>query len=162
MCEKGSEQDIEPAGFALMLPSASAPLWRSIAVLVGRIIFAAVFAMAAGFKFAGMRDTAGYIASAGFPFPLFLAWVAAIFEVLLVIGFLTGALFAEVSLLAAAYVIFLAFAFHGPSHWGADGIGQLEFGAFVSHFPFAAGLLFAAAHGPGGWALRRTFIGRPR
>ena len=43
--------------------------------------------MAAAFKFAGMNETAGYIASAGFPFSLFLAWVAAIFEIVLVIGF---------------------------------------------------------------------------
>ncbi|HKW81660.1 MAG TPA: DoxX family protein, partial [Casimicrobiaceae bacterium] len=40
----------------------------------------------------------------------------------------------------------LAFAFHGPSHW-TDEKG-LEFGAFVSHFPFAAAMLLAAAHGP--------------
>jgi uncharacterized membrane protein YphA (DoxX/SURF4 family) len=57
-------------------------------------------------------------------------------------------------------VLFLGFAFHGPSHWGADQIGQMEFGAFVSHFPFAAGLLFAAAYGPGKWALRTGWIGR--
>jgi uncharacterized membrane protein YphA (DoxX/SURF4 family) len=137
------------------------PTWKTIAVLVGRLIFAAVFAMAAGFKFAGMSDTAGYIASAGFPFPLFLAWVAAIFEVLLIIGFLTGAFFTEVALLAAAYVLFLAFAFHGPSHWtNPDGTqNQAEFGFFVDHFTFIAGLLFAAAHGPGRWAMRRGIIG---
>lgn len=132
--------------------------WRSAAALIGRIVFAAVFAMAAGFKFAGTGDTAGYIASAGFPFPLFLAWCAAIFETLLVIGFLTGAFFSEAALLAAVYVVFLGFAFHGPSHWGEDQIGQMEFGNFVSHFPFAAGLLFAAAYGPGRWAVRRGII----
>jgi uncharacterized membrane protein YphA (DoxX/SURF4 family) len=119
---------------------------KTIAILVARLIFAAVFAMAAGFKFAGMQMTADYIAAAGFPFPLFLAWAAAIFEVLLVLGFLTGAFFSEVSLLAAVYVIFLAFAFHGPLHWQGN---QAEFGFFVDHFTFLAGLLFAAVHGPG-------------
>ena len=119
---------------------------RTVAILVARLIFAAVFAMAAGFKFAGMQMTAGYIAAAGFPFPLFLAWVAAVFEVLLVLGFLTGAFFREAALLAGVYVIFLAFAFHGPSHWQGN---QAEFGFFVDHFTFLAGLLFAAAHGPG-------------
>jgi uncharacterized membrane protein YphA (DoxX/SURF4 family) len=119
---------------------------KTIAILVARLIFAAVFAMAAAFKFAGMQMTADYIAAAGFPFPLFLAWVAAIFEVLLVLGFLTGAFFSEVSLLAGAYVIFLAFAFHGPSHWQGN---QAEFGFFVDHFTFLAGLLYAAVHGPG-------------
>lgn len=137
----------------------SDPAWAAIAVLIGRIIFAAMFLMGAGFKFAGMGMTAGYIASAGFPFSLFLAWCAAIFETLLVIAFLSGAFFSEAALLAAVYVVFLAAAFHGPSHWGADQVGQLEFGGFMSHFPFAAGLLFAAAHGPGPWAIRTTLIG---
>jgi putative oxidoreductase len=132
--------------------------WRSAAVLVGRLIFAAIFAMAAGFKFAGMAGTADYIAAAGFPLPLPLAWLAAIFETLLVIGFLAGAYFSEAALLAAAYVLFLAFAFHGPSHWQGN---QAEFGFFVDHFTFIAGLLFAAAHGPGQrLAIRRSLIGK--
>ena len=119
---------------------------RTIAVLVARLIFAGVFAMAAAFKFAGMPETAGYIASAGVPFPLLLAWLAAIFEVALVLAFLTGAFFSEAALLAGVYVIFLAFAFHGPSHWQGN---QAEFGFFVDHFTFLAGLLYAAVHGPG-------------
>ena len=57
-----------------------------------------------------------------------------------------GAFFSLGALLAAAYVLFLAFAFHGPAHWAAN---QAEFGFFVDHFTFIAGLLFAAAHGPG-------------
>lgn len=119
---------------------------RTVAILVARLIFAAVFAMAAAFKFAGMQMTADYIAAAGFPFPPFLAWAAAILEVLLALAFLTGAYFSEAALLAGAYVIFLAFAFHGPSHWQGN---QAEFGFFVDHFTFLAGLLFAAVHGPG-------------
>ena len=87
---------------------------RTVAILVARLIFAGVFAMAAAFKFMGMSDTAGYIAAAGFPFPLLLAWLAAIFEVALVLAFLTGTFFSEAALLAGIYVIFLAFAFHGP------------------------------------------------
>jgi uncharacterized membrane protein YphA (DoxX/SURF4 family) len=134
------------------------PMGKTIAIVVARLIFAAVFAMAAAFKFAGMQETAGYIAAAGFPFPLFLAWVAAIFEVLLVLGFLTGAYFSEAALLAGVYVIFLAFAFHGPSHWQGN---QAEFGFFVDHFTFIAGLLFAAVHGPGNvLALRRSAFAR--
>jgi uncharacterized membrane protein YphA (DoxX/SURF4 family) len=119
---------------------------KSITVIIARLIFAALFAMAAAFKFAGMQATADYIAAAGFPFPLFLAWIAALFEVALVACFLSGAFFREASLLAAAYVIFLGFAFHGPSHWQGN---QAEFGFFVDHFTFLAGLLFAAVYGPG-------------
>src|SRR5664279_117005 len=129
-----------------MSNNASAPLWQSAAILVGRLIFAGLFAMAATFKFLGMDGTATYIAAAGFPFSLFLAWVAAVFETMLTICFLTGAFFSEASLLAAAYVVFLAFAFHGPSHWAGN---QSEFGFFIDHFTFLAGLLFAAVKGPG-------------
>ena len=132
-------------------------MWQTTALLVARLIFAAVFAMATIFKFAGMADTASYIAAAGFPFPLFLAWVAAIFEVALVICFLTGAYFTEGALLAAVYVVFLGFAFHGPSHWQGN---QAEFGFFVNHFTFLAGLLLAAVHGPGEVAVHRSLIGR--
>jgi putative oxidoreductase len=126
-------------------------------VIAGRVIFAAMFAMACVFKFIGLQDTAGYIAAAGFPAALALAALAAVFELALVIAFLTGAFFTEAALAATVYVVFLAFAFHGPSHW----TDQTEFGAFISHFPFAAGLLFAAAHGPGDLLVfwRKSFLG---
>ena len=120
--------------------------WATAAVLVGRLIFAAVFLMALSFKLMDIDGTATYIESAGFPVPKLLAWLAALFELALTVCLLTGAFFAEAALLAAAYVVFLAFAFHGPSHWSGN---QTEFGFFVDHFTFMAGLLFAAAHGPG-------------
>ncbi len=120
--------------------------WTMASVLIGRLIFAGVFLMAVSFKFMGMQSTANFIAAAGFPMPLVLAWCAAILETALVIAFLSGAYFREACLAAAAYVIFLGIAFHGPSHWAKS---QDEFGFFVDHFTFLAGLLFAAAHGPG-------------
>ncbi|MGV2098670.1 DoxX family protein [Rhizobium sp. 21-4511-3d] len=119
---------------------------KTTAILAARLIFGAMFLMATSFKFMDMGATAGYIAAAGFPFPLFLAWVAAVFEVGLAMAFLTGAFFSEAALLAGVYVIFLAFAFHGPNRWEGN---QAEFGFFVDHFTFLAGLLFAFAHGPG-------------
>lgn len=118
----------------------------TVAILVARLIFGGLFVMATTFKFIDMPMTANYIAGAGFPFPLFLAWCAAIFEIGLALAFLTGAFFSEAALLAGVYVIFLAFAFHGPSHWEGN---EAEFGFFVDHFTFLAGLLFAAVHGPG-------------
>lgn len=129
-----------------MRPAAPVPMWQVFATLVGRIIFAGLFAMAATFKFADMNGTAGYIAGAGFPVPLLLAWVAALFETVLALCLLTGAFFTEATLLSAVYVLFLAFAFHGPARWEGN---QTEFGFFVDHFTFIAGLLFAAVHGPG-------------
>ena len=128
---------------------------KTLAILVARLIFAGVFAMAAAFKFAlvGMDATAAEIAKAGFPIPVLLAWVAAFFEVALAIGFLTGLFFTEVAIVAAAYVLFLAFSFHGPEKFAAN---PMEFGFFVDHFTFVAGLLFAAVHGPGNMLVLRT------
>lgn len=132
--------------------------WAAVAVLAGRLIFAAVFIMAVSFKLMDINATAGYIASAGFPLSKLLAWLAALFELALIASFLTGAYFSEAALLAAVYVLFLAFAFHGPSHWAGN---QTEFGFFVDHFTFVAGLLFAAAHGPGRvLAMTRGWIAR--
>jgi putative oxidoreductase len=130
---------------------------KTIAVLIARLIFAAVFTMALSFKFFDMPATAAYIAAAGFPFPLFLAWIAAFFELGLAIAFLTGLFFAPAALLAGIYVIFLAIAFHGPGRWSGN---QAEFGFFIDHFTFLAGLLFAAAHGPGNALVVK--IGRER
>ncbi|NZD64273.1 DoxX family protein [Rhizobium sp. WYCCWR 11290] len=128
---------------------------RAIAIIVARIIFSFVFFMAAGFKFADIGATAGYITAAGFPMATFLTWIAAFFEIALALAFISGAFFTEASLLAGIYVIFLAFAFHGPSHWQQN---QAEFGFFVDHFTFLAGLLFAAVHGPERWALKQTLL----
>ena len=121
--------------------------WKVAALLLARVTMAAMFALGCVFKFTGMAMTAQYIGAAGFPLPLLLAWAAALFELALVLALLSGAYFREACLLAAAYVVFLGFSFHGPSHW-TDAEG-LNFGAFVSHFPFAAGLLFGAVSGPG-------------
>lgn len=142
-----------------MNASTRSPAWHAIAIIVARLIFAGLFAMAAFFKFTDMDGTAAYIAGAGFPFPLLLAWLAAFFETALLVCLLTGAYFSEAALLAAAYVLFLAFAFHGPSHWKPD--DQTEMGFFIDHFTFIAGLLFAAVHGPGSvLASRRSIIVR--
>ena len=119
---------------------------KTFAVLIARLIFGGVFAMAAVFKFLGIGATAAYIAAAGFPLSLPLAWIAALFESALALALWTGAFFSEAALLAALYVLFLAFAFHGPSHWSAS---RAEFGFFVDHFTFIAGLFFAMVHGPG-------------
>lgn len=136
-----------------MTSAAAVSRAAGIGALIARVIFAGVFAMAAVFKYANPGGTAGFIAAAGFPFALFLAWVAAAFETVLVICFLTGAWFSEAAIAASAYVLFLGFAFHGPAHWAGN---QAEFGFFIDHFTFIAGLLFAACYGPGNLlALRR-------
>ena len=121
--------------------------WKTVALLLARLTIAAMFSLGMVFKFFDINATAGYIAAAGFPLSTLLAWLAALFELGLVLAFLTGTWFREACLLGAIYLVFLAFAFHGSSHWTDP--ERLNFGAFISHFPFAAGLLFGAVHGPG-------------
>jgi uncharacterized membrane protein YphA (DoxX/SURF4 family) len=128
---------------------------KTAAILVARLIFAFVFGMGAAFKFAlmGIDATAAEIAGAGFPVPHLLAWVAAFFEAALAFGFLTGLFFREVAIVSIAYVLFLAFSFHGPEKFASN---PMEFGFFIDHFTFIAGLLFAAVHGPGDTLVLRT------
>lgn len=137
---------------------------KTTAILISRLIFGGAFLMAAGFKFADMGGTAGYIASINFPAPLFFGWVAAFFEVGLALALFTGAFFSGAASLAVAYVLFLALAFHGPARWEEN---PMEFGFFVDHFTFIAGLLLAAVHGPGeklalGWRVRWNPLGLQR
>jgi uncharacterized membrane protein YphA (DoxX/SURF4 family) len=139
-----------------MNDSAVRPAWVTAAILIGRLVFAALFVMAVSFKLVDINGTAGQIAAAGFPLATLLTWLAIVFELALIACFLTGAYFREAALLAMVYVIFLAFGFHGPSHWAAN---QDELGFFIDHFTFGAGLLFAAACGPGRvLALNRSVI----
>ena len=127
------------------LPTASSR-WRDIAILVARLVYVLVFAMALAFKLMDIRATAGFISAAGFPAPLALAWLAALFEAALLLCLATGMYYRPAALAAGVYIVFLAFAFHGPSKWTGN---QVEFGFFVDHFTFLAGLLYAAVHGPG-------------
>src|SRR5919204_1610232 len=102
---------------------------KTAAILIARLIFAFAFAQAAAFKFVfmGMDATAAEIAGAGFPIPHLLAWIAAFFEAALSIAFLTGLFFREAAIVSVAYVLFLAFSFHGPEHWS----NPMEYGFFT-------------------------------
>jgi putative oxidoreductase len=120
--------------------------WKSQGVVIARILMGGAFLMAAYTKFTDMGQTAMYITSAGFPAPLALAWIAAIFETVCGLALVFGAYFRQAALLLGVYTVFLAFAFHGPSHWNGN---PNELGSFVDHFTMLAGLLFMAAYGPG-------------
>jgi uncharacterized membrane protein YphA (DoxX/SURF4 family) len=138
--------------------TSTSPLWTRTAIIAGRVIFAGVFAMSTTMKFMDIGATAGYIAAVGFPAATLLAWLAAFFELGLALALLSGAFFREAAIAAAAYVLFLGLTFHGPAHWAGN---PMEFGFFVDHFTFIAGLLFAAVHGPGDvLALNLRLLGR--
>lgn len=127
--------------------------WRTHALLIARIIMGGIFLMAAGMKFMDIEGQAQYVAMLhSWPYPVALVWIAAFFELALGLCLVTGAYFSQAALVAGVYIIFLAFAFHGPAMWIGS---QAEFGFFVDHFTMLAGLLFMAAHGAGDtWKLK--------
>lgn len=132
--------------------------WTSHALLIARIFMGGLFLFSAYTKFTGIDAVAGYIASVGLPAPLALAWLAAFFEAGFGLALVAGVYFTESALLLAAFVVFLAVVFHGPSRWGAD---PGEFGSFVNHLALIAGLLYMTAHGPGNtWTLKGAEWGR--
>jgi len=53
--------------------------WRNV---VTRVLVAALFIYAGYGKLTGIEGTAGYIASAGLPYPVFLAWAVGLLEVI--------------------------------------------------------------------------------
>jgi len=74
-----------------------APAWT---ILVARWIFVLIFAMALAFKLADIHATAAYIGAVGFPVPLLLAWLAALFEALVVLCLATGVMFRQAAIAA--------------------------------------------------------------
>ena len=59
--------------------------WANAAILLARLILALVFLMAFAFKVMDINSTASFIASAGFPFAMMLAFLAAILELAIVL-----------------------------------------------------------------------------
>ena len=120
--------------------------WTTTAILAGRLIFAATFIMAGKLQADGYRRNGGADCFGGFPLAQASGSAGGATRTDTDPGLSDRRLFSEIALAAAAYVLFLAFAFDGSSHWATN---QAEFGFFVDHFTFIAGLLFAAAHCPG-------------
>jgi putative oxidoreductase len=88
---------------------------NSFALLLGRILLAAVFIPAGATKLMGIDATVGMIAGAGFPAPVALAYAAAIFEVVAGLMILVGFQTKLAAYALAAFCLFTAFMFHnGP------------------------------------------------
>ena len=127
-------------------------IWDTHALLVARILMGGMFLLSGIQKFQGIDGVAGYIASAGLPAPLALAWIVAVFEVLAGAAIILGKYFREAAILLAVFVVIVSFPFHGPGLWETD-ITQQIF--FTKNTAILAGLLFMAAHGPGRtWRLK--------
>lgn len=127
--------------------------WTTHALLIARILMGALFVLSGIQKISTIDGVAGFIAGAGLPAPLLLAWVAAIIELVAGALIIVGKYFKEAALTLAAFVFIVSFPFHGPDTWAQDAMQQTN---FLKNMALVAGLLYMAAHGAGAtWALEK-------
>ncbi len=128
------------------------PIWTTHALLVGRVLMAALFILAGVGKFQAIDQTAGYIASMGIPMAILFAWLAATLEVAAGLALIVGKYFKEAAIALAVFTFIISFIFHSPSGWSEDTMQRMM---FMKNMAIVGGLLFMAAHGAGNtWKIK--------
>jgi uncharacterized membrane protein YphA (DoxX/SURF4 family) len=118
--------------------------WNTHALLLARIGLGGLFFIAGVNKLNGGIDgVAGMIGGAGFPAPVAIAWLVAIFEVVAGAAIILGKYVKEAAILLAVFTFIITLIFHSPMDWAANSM------AFLKNMAIMGGLLFAAAHGTG-------------
>jgi putative oxidoreductase len=120
---------------------------NSLALLIARVLIAAIFILAGVGKFFDIAGTAGYIGSVGLPAGTLLAWVAAIFETAVGLAILAGFQTKLTAWATAAFCLFTAVVFHNNF---AD---QIQMIMFLKNVAIAGGLLALSVAGPGSMSL---------
>lgn len=119
------------------------------AMLIARLLLAALFILAGIGKIGGAEGMTAYIASVGLPFPEVLYYTTVALEIggglLLAVGF--KARYAAIAL--GLFSIATAMLFHN------DFAQQTEMTAFLKNFAIAGGMFMVAAFGPGRISLDR-------
>ncbi|MCP1198516.1 DoxX family protein [Notoacmeibacter sp. MSK16QG-6] len=122
---------------------------NDIFLLIGRVLAASLFIASGVQKLMGIEGTVGYIEAVGLPYPIVLAWIAAIFEtaagLLLLVGFLTR----SAALALAGFCFFTAFVFH----FQPDDPQQMT--QLMKNIALAGGCLAFAAVGAGRFSVDR-------
>jgi putative oxidoreductase len=120
----------------------------SVAPLLGRILFAALFIPAGLSKLTGFEGTVGYIASKGLPLPQAGAAAAIVVEVLVAAALLVGWRTRWAALILAVFTAAAAVIFH--NYWAVPAEQQMAQSInFWKNIAIVGGLLFVIAHGPG-------------
>jgi putative oxidoreductase len=124
------------------------------ALLVARILLAALFVLFGWSKLTGFAGTVGYMASVGAPLPTISAIIAVVMEffvgLLIIAGFYTRPL----AVLLAIYTIGTALI--GHHFWTMTGMQQMEnMINFYKNVSIAGGLLALAVSGPGRFSVDR-------
>jgi putative oxidoreductase len=121
---------------------------RTYSPLIARLFIGGFFLLAGVGKVADIAGTAGYIQSVGLPG--FLAWPAAIFEIVLGLALIVGYQTRIAALAGAAFCIVTAVLFHNNF---AD---QMQMIMFLKNFSIAGAFLMFFANGAGKLALDKA------
>ena len=117
--------------------------FNDIALLIGRILIAVLFLIAAYNKFKGLGGTTGYFTKLGVPAPSVVAPVVAAFELVVGILLLVGFHTRLAALATAAFVVVAALL----AHTNFADMNQLNH--FLKNFAIAGGCLALFVAGPG-------------
>ena len=118
---------------------------QNLAVVLGRVLIAAIFLIAGLGKITGYAATQGYMASMGVPGALLPLVIA--LEVGGALAIIVGWRTRLVAFLLAGFSVVSALIFHST-------LGdQTQFILFMKNLAMAGGFLFLVAHGAGDWSL---------
>jgi putative oxidoreductase len=121
---------------------------KTYSPLIARLLIGGFFLLAGVGKIGDIAGTAGYIQSVGLPG--FLAWPAAIFEIVLGLALIVGYQTRYAALAGAAFCVVTAVFFHSNF---AD---QTQMIMFLKNFSIAGAFLMFFANGAGKLALDKA------
>jgi putative oxidoreductase len=121
--------------------------FNDIALLIGRILIAALFLVAAYNKARGMPGTATYFGRLGVPAPAVMAWVVIAFETLVGLLVLAGFQTRCVAIAIAIFVVIAAFL----AHTNFADASQLNH--FLKNLAIAGGSLALFVSGAGAYSV---------
>ena len=128
------------------------PAAQSQALLIGRILLAAVFLIAGCRKLMAVGASAGYLAKLGFPAPEIMVWVSIVVEIggalLLILGWKAR----WAAWLLALFTLIATFAAH--RFWEVDAAQYAnQMNHFLKNLAIVGGMFFIAAVGPGAFSV---------
>lgn len=122
--------------------------YKTTVSLIGRILLAFMFITSGFGKLADIQGTAGYVASGGLPFPVVLAALVGLFELVGGIALVIGFKVRVAAFLVAVFTLVASVLFH--AYWSVPAeqqfITQL---LFMKNLSVAGGLFLLSALGAG-------------
>ena len=128
------------------------PAAQSQAMLIGRILLAAVFLVAGARKLMGVAGSAGYLSKLGFPAPEIMVWVAIVIEIGGAVLLITGWNARRAAWLLILFVAIATAMAH--RFWEFDAAQyNNQLNHFLKNAAIIGGLLYVAMLGAGALSL---------